>query len=279
MAISDDMSQRAAEHLRALLAEYPQYPAVALLRCWELALFSQLELQGPILDLGCGDGRITQRLLGPRGTDAARPVLGLDINPGSAAQAARWPIYAGVVCADARAMPFADSWVESVISICVLEHIPQVEKVLREVARVLKPGGKLAFSVPTPRLEVVGAEVHPRDSQEYLAAQRQRLEHANLWSAERWVGALSAEGFVIRDIHGFMPDEAARAWWAAYEWTIRPIRGRGVLYRVAGPGLRRFGLGRLLAGYWYRRLVHCAQVGLWAPLETASALLIVAERP
>lgn len=273
------MSQRAAEHLRALLAEYPQYPAVALLRCWELTLFSQLELPGPTLDLGCGDGRIAQRLLASRGADVGQPILGLDINPASAAQAAGCPVYAGVICADARAMPLPTAWAESVISICVLEHIPQVERVLSEVARVLRPGGKFAFSVPTPRLEVIGAEVHPRDAQEYLAAQRERLEHVNLWPAERWVSALAAQGLVVRNVHGFMPDEAARAWWAAYEWTVRPIRGRGVLYRAAGPGLRRFGLGRLLSGYWYRRLVHWARVGLWAPLETASALLVVAERP
>jgi len=279
LVVDEEVSKQAVEHLRALLGEYPQYPAVALLRCWELALFSQLDFEGPTLDLGCGDGRIAERLLGTGVGRSREPVFGLDIDAGSVAQAAQRSIYAGVVRADARAMPLPDACLQSVFSICVLEHIPQVDKVLSEVARVLRPGAMFAFSVPTPRLETVGAEVHPRHAEEYLAAQRQRLEHVNLWPLDRWEEALWRQGLVVRRVHGFMPEAAARAWWAAYDWTVRPIRGRGVLYRAAGPELRRFGLGRLLAGYWYRRLARWAGEGLQASPEHAGALLIVAQRP
>lgn len=38
--------------LRGLIYEYPIYPSVALLRCWECALASRLSLVAPLIDLG-----------------------------------------------------------------------------------------------------------------------------------------------------------------------------------------------------------------------------------
>ena len=47
-------------------------------------------------------------------------------------------------------MPFPDAHFATVVSNSVLEHIPDVEPVVREVARVLKPGGWFHFCVPGP---------------------------------------------------------------------------------------------------------------------------------
>ncbi|MBM3499680.1 MAG: class I SAM-dependent methyltransferase [Armatimonadetes bacterium] len=162
---------------------------------------------------------------------------------------------------------------------CVLEHIPAVESVLSEVARVLKPGGLFAFSVPAPRLLAVAAETHPADPSGFVEAFNERVEHRNVWSAERWAAALAAAGLLVHDIRGFMPPDAAAAWFEAYDWVVRPIRGRGALYRLAGPGLRRFGLGRALASYWRRRLTPWAGRGVSASLEEACALFVTAKRP
>lgn len=52
------------------------------------------------------------------------------------------------VVADIQAMPLPDASFDSAICIEVLEHVPNPEKALRELFRVLKPGGKLVFSVP-----------------------------------------------------------------------------------------------------------------------------------
>jgi ubiquinone/menaquinone biosynthesis C-methylase UbiE len=89
---------------------------------------------GVCLDLCCGTGvqAVELRALG------WRPV-GLDLSGGQLRHAAR---RLPVVRADAAALPFADGAVSAVD--CVLAHtdVPDYAAVLREVARVLRPGGR-----------------------------------------------------------------------------------------------------------------------------------------
>jgi SAM-dependent methyltransferase len=49
---------------------------------------------------------------------------------------------------DATAMPFADESFDRVIAAEVLEHVPSDQRAMREIARVLRPGGLLAVTVP-----------------------------------------------------------------------------------------------------------------------------------
>ena len=49
---------------------------------------------------------------------------------------------------DARALPFADGSFDHVVAAEVLEHIPEDRHAMREIARVLRPGGTAAVSVP-----------------------------------------------------------------------------------------------------------------------------------
>jgi SAM-dependent methyltransferase len=49
------------------------------------------------------------------------------------------------------ALPYADSRFATVVSNSVLEHIPNLDPVLAEIARVLQPGGRLIFCVPSDR--------------------------------------------------------------------------------------------------------------------------------
>ncbi|MCU0605770.1 MAG: class I SAM-dependent methyltransferase [Desulfobacterales bacterium] len=108
-----------------------------------------------VLDVGCGSGRHTAaayRLPGARvlGVDvaaddlsAARERLQLHDRLG-AHGGGRWDLCA----ADACRLPFADSSFDLVICAEVLEHVRSHGRVLSEIARVLRPGGDLAVSVP-----------------------------------------------------------------------------------------------------------------------------------
>ena len=108
-----------------------------------------------VLDVGCGAGRHAFEAY-RRGADVVafdmdeaelRPVTGLcgamrteGQAPAAAASAA--------VSGDATAMPFADGSFDRVIAAEVFEHILDDQQAINEVARVLKPGGIAAVTVP-----------------------------------------------------------------------------------------------------------------------------------
>ncbi|MBK5110607.1 MAG: class I SAM-dependent methyltransferase [Thermoleophilia bacterium] len=89
-----------------------------------------------VLDLGCGVGH-SYHLLAPRET------VGVDIDAGALDGQDR-----RTVVADMRELPFPDGEFHSVLSVHSLEHVPDPEKVLEEVARILTPDGTAVFVTP-----------------------------------------------------------------------------------------------------------------------------------
>ena len=89
-----------------------------------------------VLDLGCGVGH-SYHLLEPRET------IGVDIDPGALEGQQR-----KTIAADMRHLPFADGEFSSVLSVHSLEHVPDPETVLKEVARVLGDDGIAVFVTP-----------------------------------------------------------------------------------------------------------------------------------
>jgi malonyl-CoA O-methyltransferase len=101
-----------------------------------------------ILDLGAGTGAGARAL---RRRFPRAHVLALDIAPGMLRAVAQrpWPWVAPRIerlCADAYALPLADQSIELVFSNLMLQWCDRPEAVLRELARVLRPGGLLLFS-------------------------------------------------------------------------------------------------------------------------------------
>jgi ubiquinone/menaquinone biosynthesis C-methylase UbiE len=88
-----------------------------------------------VLDLGCGTGRLAVTL-------SARDVIGIDISRGMLREAAAKGVR--VTCADAHSLPFADETFDVVLAAnAVFRHLHQ-RVALRECARVLRSGGRLA---------------------------------------------------------------------------------------------------------------------------------------
>lgn len=109
-----------------------------------------------LLDLGCGTGELT-RALARRGVRAT----GCDISREMLQRAAREPSD----CADWvqlelgwTRLPFESSMFDAVVAASVLEYVVEPAAVLRECARVLRPGGVVLCTVPDLRHPVRWAE-------------------------------------------------------------------------------------------------------------------------
>jgi len=112
-----------------------------------------------VLDLGCGEGRHVINLAAVERVDA----VGLDLSEADLATArtrlgefremlgdseSGAPALFSVLAGDALRLPCADHSFDGVICSEVLEHIPDYRAALREIHRVLRPGGYFFASVP-----------------------------------------------------------------------------------------------------------------------------------
>jgi SAM-dependent methyltransferase len=190
------------------LCELPYFRA--LIRGIEASYYQDLDLQRPILDVGCGDGHFASLTFD-------HPLdVGVDPWHRPIHEARKRACYRLLVEGDAGQNPFPDETFGSAISNSVLEHIPHVDAVLKETARVLKPGALFAFCVPNPRFFTTLSltRVFGKGYVEFFR-KITRTVHAD--DPEVWKPRLEAAGFELeRWWHYFSPSANRVLEWGHY---------------------------------------------------------------
>ena len=134
---------------RALLERVPETSCESFAGVANPFSLGPLAAGEDVLDLGCGAGTdtlVAAQMVGPTGS-----VTGIDMTPEMAAKARRSAEELGaanvtVVEGDAERLPFADASFDVVISNGVIDLIPDKDAVFAELARVLRPGGRLQLA-------------------------------------------------------------------------------------------------------------------------------------
>ena len=90
-----------------------------------------------VLDLGCGTGMLLSPL-----EKKARLVVGVDMSAEMLREAKKRATGTPLVLADADHLPFADGSFDMVVSVTLLQNMPDPGKTVRELARVLRSDGK-----------------------------------------------------------------------------------------------------------------------------------------
>jgi SAM-dependent methyltransferase len=140
-----------------------------------------------VLEIGSGTGTLLSRLR-DQGYDAE----GVELNAGLIDEGRRWHGDLPVRQVTGTALPFQDATFDVVMSFDVFEHIPDSDAHLREVQRVLKPGGTYLLQTPNKWTNVVFETIRWRSFTRF------RQDHCSLHSLRELDRRLFAHGFDVR---------------------------------------------------------------------------------
>ena len=115
-----------------------QQPQIDLAR--ETLALAGLGGRETVADIGCGNGRYLAELA-RRGH--AGLVLGVDMSPGMLLASRSQAPTAGLLVADAMALPVRDAAAGLTLAMHMLYHVPEPQRAVRELRRITRPGGRV----------------------------------------------------------------------------------------------------------------------------------------
>jgi SAM-dependent methyltransferase len=113
-----------------------------------LARLGSVAAGAVVLDLGCSTGFLLEDL---RRAFPQAALVGIELIAAGLSKAHVSVPEARLVQADARRLPLADASVDVAVSLNLLEHVPDDERALNELGRVLRPGARAVLVVPIGR--------------------------------------------------------------------------------------------------------------------------------
>ena len=205
-----------AEKLKIRIASHERYSEQALdFHAWVLQ-WLDLARGLTVLDVGCGSGAYHRAL----GRHDVR-IVACDRSPGMAqevqAQATQYRLPVGACQADAEALPFAAGSCDRVMANHMLYHVPNQERAIRELRRVLKPGGRVVMATNAAdhgrRFRDLHAEVAGEQGYTPAGNSAGRFTLDDLPLVQRVFA--DAERHVVRSAFVFPTAEAALAYYAS----------------------------------------------------------------
>lgn len=210
---------------------------VALWRSVEARHLAKIDLKHPILDIGCGFGEFAEAFV----DDYID--MGIDSASKDLFTAAKKKLYNNLTLGDARNMPFSDNTFSTVISISTMEHIPDVDKVFKEVYRVLKPNGIFAVTMETdkvdgntfyrPFLKRIGLK---KVSELATKGYNSMFHRVNLYSKKEWEKRITKTGLKIEKSQDIISPKIVKLYdiFILTSWPsqiLKPFIGKRLVFR------------------------------------------------
>lgn len=197
----------------------------------QIAQLAQIRSTDRVLDVACGTGVVSFAL-----ASQAREVVGIDISPGMLAKARKIRHRRGIrnvhfVLGQAEHMPFADGEFDLVVCRLAIHHFPQPEKEIREMARVLKVGGRLVIS------DTVSSE-DEREARLHNALERLRdPSHTRMLSQTELTQLIESVGLRVCEAHMQTRDRTYDDWMEVINNPVRVENLKIVMEELARAGV------------------------------------------
>ncbi|MBT9165203.1 MAG: Trans-aconitate 2-methyltransferase [candidate division WS2 bacterium] len=247
--MNDSIDTEGEDYLAHLLKEY-YHPSIALWRAIEVKAinryFRKNSILHPILDLGCGDGKVSKYIFGEGEVD-----YGLEIDSECVLWAKELNIYKNLIIADAQAFPFRQEYFNLVFSNCVIEHIPDNEKVLKNVTSSLKNGSLLIFTVPSNKFgeylffySLLKKSGLKKLANSYSKTRNELLNHYHCYEINEWKEKLNKYNLEYVEHHYYLSPKTVKVWdfMAAIIYLLERVRGWRLLEKIfnASPVVDQF---------------------------------------
>ena len=215
-----------------------------------------------VLDAGCGEGRHCFGAL-----ERGARVVGLDLDRDSLQSGGR-PLrargrelgrLASVLQGDAFALPFRDASFDRVICAEVMEHVHDFRGAARELARVTRPGGRVAVTIPTATSE----QLYLRLGDDYFESPG---GHIRIFRPRELARGLASAGLATEGV-GF-----AHAFHTPY-WALRSVAGLPNADASRLVRAYRLFLIRATTSPWLARLER------WLDYVCPKSLILYARKP
>ncbi|MBB5913439.1 SAM-dependent methyltransferase [Nocardia transvalensis] len=223
-----------------------------------------------VIDVGCGQGRHSFEAY-RRGGDVvafdqnADDLADVKVMFGAMAEAGEAPAYAKAeaVQGDALALPYDNEEFDIVVASEILEHIPEDDRAIAELVRILKPGGALVVTVPRWLPEricwLLSDEYHAnegghvriyradelrgkiaRTGLRFIHSAHAHALHAPYWWLKCAVGVNKTDSKVVGAYHRMLVwDMMKRPWLTrAAETALDPVIGKSVAVYFTKPAVR-----------------------------------------
>ena len=179
----------------------------------------ELNESGIMLDVGCGEGR---HIFGIMQEHPEMKCIGLDMDNDSLHKAEEGYEYfksisnagAEFIKGSAYSLPFLDNSLDLIVCSEVLEHLHQYNDAVKEIHRVLKPGGKFYASVPASWPEKICWVL----SKDY---QNQPGGHLRIFNQSGLVSEIEESGFKYLSSDRFHSIHAPYWWLRCFFWNTQ----------------------------------------------------------
>lgn len=222
-------------------------------------------VRGRLLEVGCGEGRGIEHLL--PGTESYTAIDKIE----AAIEALRQRFPQGkFVAGHLPPLPFADNSFDAVVSFQVIEHIEDDAFFLRELHRVLMPGGVALVTTPNRKLTLSRNPWHVR---EYLAGELLEIAR-RIFSQVEMKGVAGNEKVMVYH------EENRKSVQRIMRWDVLDLQHRlpAGLLKIPYEFLNRWNRNKLYAGTSAARAITAADYSISDQPDNALDLFVIARK-